>query len=149
MPGKPVAEWLSQGPETGPLVRQAARLIILQRMYAELVPAALAAASRVVSLREGTLHVTATNGAVAAKLRQMGPTLVIRFIERDQKVNQIHVAVQGDRPRPASAPRERSRLPEAAVPAIEALAQQVEDPLLRQALGRLAARHKRTASGNA
>lgn len=143
MTGKPVADWLRQGPETGSLARQAAHLMNLQRLYAGVVPAPLAAASQVASLRDGILHVSATNGAVAAKLRQMAPTIAARIHERDQQVNQIHVAVQGNVPGPWPAPRKRARLPEDALPAIEALAGQVADPGLREALERMARRHRR------
>lgn len=148
MTGKPVADWLRQGSETGSLARQAAHLMNLQRLYAGLVPAPLAAASRVASLREGILHVTAMNGAVAAKLRQMAPTLAARIRERDQQVNQIHVAVQGNAPAPVPVPPKRARLPENALPAIDALAGSVADPGLREALERMAGRHRGPGGGS-
>jgi hypothetical protein len=145
--GKPVSDWLRQGPESGSLARQAAHLMNLQRIYAGVVPAPLAAASQVVSLRDGILHVTARNGAVAAKLMQMAPTLAARIHERDRHVNQIHVAVQGNVPGPPPAPPKRARVPDNALPAIEALAGQVADPGLREALERLAIRHRRQGGG--
>lgn len=149
MTGKPVADWLHQLPETGSLARQAAHLMALQRLYAELVPAALARSSQVVSLRGETLHVAATNGAVAAKLRQMAPGLAERIHKQDQHVKQIHVAVQGNRAESRTPTAKRARLSPGALPAITALADRVDDPDLRAALERMAARHRRAEDAGA
>lgn len=149
MPGKPVVDWLQLGSETAPLARQAARHMALQRLYAQLVPAAVAAMSRVAALRGDTLHLAAMNGAVAAKLRQLAPTLVNQIRERDHEVNRIQVAVQGATAGPAPAPCKRARLPQQALPAIEALAERVQDPPLREALARMARRHRSHNGGQA
>lgn len=147
MPGKPVADWLQLGLESGPLARQAARHMALQRRYAQLVPAAMSAMSHVAALRGGTLHLVAMNGAVATKLKQIAPTLVAQIRERDHEVNRIQVTVQGSVAVGAPAPRKRARLPAEALPAIEALAASVSDPALREALDRMVRRHRSGSDG--
>lgn len=94
MSGKPVAEWLLQGPETSLLVRLAARHLALQRTYEQIVSPSVATSSCVAASRGDTVQIVATNGAIAAKLKQLASRLTVQFRERGQEVNRIEVMVQ-------------------------------------------------------
>jgi len=147
MSGKPVAEWLLQGPETSYLVRLAARHLALQRTYEQIVPPPVATLSYVAASRGDTVQIVATNGAVAAQLKQLASRLAAQFRERGQEVNRIEVGVQGRFAEPGFAepgppPPKRARLPLQAVAAIEDLAANMADASLRSALDRFAKRHR-------
>ena len=53
----------------------------------------------------------AANGAVAAKIRQFGPSLASELSNKDAKVTQIEVRVQARNPSPPSLPHQRPALP--------------------------------------
>jgi hypothetical protein len=142
MSGKPVAEWLLQGPETSHLVRLAARHLALQRTYEQIVPPAVATLSYVAAFRGDTVQIVATNGAIAAKLKQLASRLAVQFRERGQEVNRIEVGVQGRLAEPGPPPPKRAHLPPQAVAAIEDLAANMADASLRSALDRFAKRHR-------
>jgi len=73
----------------------AARLLRLQRLFESAVPKPLARSARVANLKLGKLIVHADNGAVAAKLRQIIPTLVDVFLNNEvAEVTGIEVKVQ-------------------------------------------------------
>src|SRR5688572_10842606 len=76
------------------LARQAQRLKELQHLLFVTIPPALAAASRVTNLRSGTLVLSADNAAVAAKLRQLAPRLLLHVREQETEVTGIRVVVQ-------------------------------------------------------
>jgi len=143
MSGKPVAEWLLQGPETSLLVRLAARHLALQRTYEQIVSPSVATSSCVAASRGDTVQIVATNGAIAAKLKQLASRLTVQFRERGQEVNRIEVMVQGRFfAEPGPPPPKRARLPLQAVAAIEDLAANMADASLRSALDRFAKRHR-------
>lgn len=73
----------------------AARLLRLQRLFESAVPKPLVRGARVANLKLGKLIVHADNGAVAAKLRQIIPTLVDVFLNNEvAEVTGIEVKVQ-------------------------------------------------------
>lgn len=66
----------------------------LQRHFAQVTPPHFAQATQVLGLRQGTLSIAAANGALAAKLRQLAPDLVIQLQNRGCEVSGIRVKVQ-------------------------------------------------------
>ncbi|MEW5887494.1 MAG: DUF721 domain-containing protein [Pseudomonadota bacterium] len=72
----------------------AQRLVELQRVYADIAPAYLAESSRVANHKQGKLVIHADNGAVAAKLRQIVPSLCDEFGKRGFEVTEIQVKAQ-------------------------------------------------------
>lgn len=89
------------------------------------------------------MQIVATNGAIAAKLKQLASRLTVQFRERGQEVNRIEVMVQGRFfAEPGPPPPKRARLPLQAVAAIEDLAANMADASLRSALDRFAKRHR-------
>lgn len=72
-----------------------ARLLIkLARHYQSIAPAHLGQASSVANFKSGIVVLHACNGAVAAKLRQMAPSLAVEFSKRGVECNGVHVKVQ-------------------------------------------------------
>jgi len=142
-PIKPAASrhavsWLEREPGFARLGEQAARLAALQ---AELAREAPAMALTVIALERDTLVVGAPHAAVAARLRQLTPSLVAALARRGWRVERIRFKPQW-RPAPLPPPRAAKAAPgPGAVAGIRALSDTVDDPRLRAALRRLAARH--------
>lgn len=76
------------------LAAHAGRLQKLQSLFAEAVPASLARYCRVANFKAGALIIHAENGAVAAKLRQMAPTLTGEFRQKNEEITEIRIKVQ-------------------------------------------------------
>lgn len=125
-PGKP-RDWHSASPRTAPsamtgplenyfrsaaplarLGEHAARLGRLQSILAGALPPHLAECCAVANVKEGELVLHARSGAVAARLRQMLPSLVHAFAEQGVLLTGIKLRVEVTNPqpsRPATAPR--------------------------------------------
>src|SRR5215475_7717092 len=74
------------------------QLAALESLYAASVPRELAKRSRVAYEREGTLVLTADNGAIAAKLRHLAPRIVLEIVKSWPEVTAIRVEVQVKEP---------------------------------------------------
>jgi len=124
---------LSGSPELRPLLTKAMALSALQRHFMDVAPPHFAPSSRVLSLQSGTLTVAVGNAAVAAKLRQLAPELVVMLQNRNCEVSRIHIKVQVSfvHSQPEAAPRKLSKT---AQDALNELSQNLEDSPLRLAL---------------
>lgn len=109
--------YLGQGDGTARLLEHARLLQRLARIYADVTPEHLGQASRVANYKSGTVVIHADNGAVAARLRQMAPTLTREFCQRGVECNELRVKVQAreiplrsstSAPRPLSEPARAS-----------------------------------------
>jgi hypothetical protein len=89
------------------LSEQAYRLQRLQTMLDAALPNHLSAGARIANLKLGKVVIHADSGAVAVKLRQLGPRLAEGFNQQGQEVTGIEVRVQARR-RPSPAPRGKS-----------------------------------------
>ena len=94
MPVQKIGDVIANSGNLKALARQAQRLRDLEQSLFEATPSALAHASRVASLKAGTLIVLADNAAVAAKLRQLAPRLLLHLNERGFEVTGIRLEVQ-------------------------------------------------------
>ena len=118
----------------------AGRLVKLQRLYEEIAPSYLAASSHVANFKLGKVVIHADSGAVAAKLRQMLPSLVDEFSLKGAEVTEIQVKVQ---PSHAAAQHKSRGKPSASVGVsaksdLKRLANELpEDSPLKEALERL------------
>ena len=144
MTARRLSEILDAGHALGALAEASRRVRHLQRIYLETVPAALSHASRVGWARAGVVTVIASNGAVAAKLRQLTPRILEGFRRHGEQCNSMRIEVQVE-PGPAAgvAGRKKSLSP-AALEAIEQAVQSLPESELRSALARLARRRQRT-----
>jgi len=143
MPAHRIGNLLANSGELKALSRQARRLAELQQVLFEAVPPALSKATRVKSLRAGTLFLLADNAAVAAKLRQLAPRLLLHLQIRATEVTGIRVEVQVKAPQIGTGNEITKRaLPPDAIRNFADLAGSLPPSPLQSALARLVARRR-------
>jgi hypothetical protein len=129
--------WLGTEPGFAQLRERTRRLAALQEDLRRCVPGV---ALDAMSLENGVLVVGAAQAAVAARIRQVGPSILAELNRRGWKVERIRF-----KPRlaPSGGPRREPKQPLGAnaVASVAALSESVTDPKLREALRRLARRH--------
>jgi hypothetical protein len=118
------------------LLSNAQILSALQSHFTAIAPPALTQSVQILSLRLGTLSVAVANAAIAAKLRQLAPELVVLMQNRGCEVSGIRIKVQVsfDRLQPKPAPHKLSK---SAKIAMKELSQNLDDSSLKRALERL------------
>jgi hypothetical protein len=126
------------------LSAHAGRLLKLQRVFEKIAPAYLAASSRVANFKSGVVVIHADSGAVAAKLRQMLPSLIDEFSLKGAEVTEIQVKVQ---PSYVATQQKRRRLAPAVSTHAKAALTQLEadlpeDSPLKESLDRLVKRSR-------
>lgn len=84
------------------LTAHAGHLLKLQRIIDTTIPSALLQACRIANYRLGIVFIHADNGAVAAKLRQLAPSLCEELRSGGRQITEIRVKVQ---PRECPPPR--------------------------------------------
>jgi hypothetical protein len=93
VPPQKIGALLGAG-ELRALSRKARRLMELQQVFLDSAPSSLSRASRVQDYQTGTLFLSAENAAVATKLRQLAPSLLLKIRKREAEVTGIKIAVQ-------------------------------------------------------
>ena len=137
-----IGDLLVASEELKALSSRTRRLRELQTLYLRSAPRELATSSRVKSYKAGTLCISADNGAVAAKLKQLAPTLLSSIRKNDAEITGIRIEVQVGRT-PAQTPtKSKKSLPPQALKEIEALAGRVQGDALKLALANLVRRHR-------
>lgn len=139
MTARSLQEHLASGDSMARLASHAQRLLQFQVLLQAALPEALRPHVRVANFRLGKLFIHAANGAVAAKIRQFGPSLASELSNKEAKVTQIEVRVQARNPSQPRPPHVRPAAPGLKQKqGLTALAQRlpVESPL-KQALERL------------
>jgi hypothetical protein len=116
--------------------RKGRKLAALDRLFRQAIPPSLARASRVIGVEQGMLKVGADNSAIAAKLRQLAPQILLRIQEADAEVTGILVKVQVGQP-PRTRQREVPVLSKAGAEEIAELASTLRNSPLKSALLRL------------
>lgn len=94
MTARPLAAYLEAAAGPARLSAHAGRLVRLQRLLERTAPPHLATACRVANLKGGKVVLHADSGAVAARLRQMLPTLREAFFSKGFEVTEIQLKVQ-------------------------------------------------------
>lgn len=140
-PARRALSFLNEHDRLRQLAAHVQELVALQRAWTAVAPAALASASRIGQADAGLLTVYCDNGAAAAKLRQLLPTLTGSLRARGVAVSGLQIKVR------AQALPDRSRIlhkPQISRAGLENLAQ-LRDGLaegeLKSALDHLLARH--------
>ena len=130
------------------LARRVRQLVNLQYSYREIAPPALASVTRVGAYSQGRLTLFADSGAVAAKLKQVSPVLLLELQKRGLEVNLIEVRVQlsGGPARPAKSDKNHRKISPQALDGIARLAGRLAPSPLREALVSLVAAQRRTTS---
>ncbi len=144
MPAQKIGDLLLQSSELRALSRRAQYLAELQRAVLEAIPRPLASATRVKSLRSGTVFIAADNAAVATKLRQLAPRLLEHLQKRDSQVTGIRIEVQVtmQQIRPGKTSRNQG-LDSRILTDFQRLADRLKESPLKHAVTRLVQRHKR------
>lgn len=91
---KTLENYLESADGAAAIMAHARLLMKLGRLYEEIAPSHLAMASRLANYKSRTLVIHADNGPVAAKLRQLAPTLADGFSQRGIECNGVQVKVQ-------------------------------------------------------
>ncbi len=94
MSAKPIKNILESAPEVRDLTIQTRRLLRLQKALRAALPDGVATQVSVTGLAAGTLSVSVSNGAAAAKLRQLAPRLLKTMRLDERELNAIKVLVQ-------------------------------------------------------
>ena len=71
-------------------------LTVMQQVFMEIAPPQLAQSCALGGFFEGNLTICTHNGAIAAKLRQTLPSLLLKFQAKGYEVTAIRVAVQAN-----------------------------------------------------
>jgi hypothetical protein len=111
MTSRSLQEHLVSGDHLARLASHAQRLLQFQRSLEAALPPALAPHVRVANFRLGKLFIHAANGAVAAKVRQLGPRIASELSIKGVKITQIEVRVQAGIPPPPKEKHQRPDLP--------------------------------------
>lgn len=140
MHSKNLRAYLDSAAGIAALLPQAERLLELRRIYSKAVPEQLLRSSSVVNYRQQQVVIFAENNAVAAKLRLLSPRLVNDFLKCGVEITGIRLEVQ-----PRQAPgkdlmHKRAMLSRAGAESLDALARQLPDSRLKQALAQMVAR---------
>jgi hypothetical protein len=142
MSTRTIGELLVGSEELKALSSRTRRLRELQTLYLRSAPRELADSSRVKSYRTGTLCISADNGAVAAKLKQLAPTLLSSIRKNDAEITAIRIEVQVGRSLSAETRRAKKDVPDQALREFEELAERVDGTGLKLALANLIRRRR-------
>ena len=134
--------FLNQADSIAALMPQAERLIELREILSSLLPESLARRCSVANYRQGRVVIFASNGATAAKLKLMLPSLLERFSGRATEVTGLEVLVQA----PTSAHQaveKTAKMSSTAASELAKLSEQLPDSELKTALARIVFQHRR------
>ena len=136
MPTRKLGSYFDSNPALQSLVKEASRLIEMQKVFAAIAPPPLARSGRVGRFAHGSLLLLADNGAVAAKLLQLVPSLLVKFQKRGYEVTAIRVTAQP--PSHAAVPHKNMKLSHKARAYLSKLASGLPATPLRIALEKMA-----------
>lgn len=135
-----IQNFLSTSDAAGSVMAHARLLIRLRLGYAKFAPAALSQSSTVANYKQGIVVIHADNGAVAAKLRQIATTLANDFCKMGIECNDVQIRVQASQPPEKIRTLPHRPLSVRASGALDALAKDLPDSALKQALQNLLTR---------
>lgn len=121
------------------LTDEARKLTGLQKIWEGIVPAALQPYTRAGGVKHRRITVFADNGAIAAKLKLLSPTLLKNLQNKGVEVTSIRIEVQVQSQRRA-APHVAREISSKAAASLTDFAENLPDSPLRQVLQRLAGR---------
>ena len=126
-------------PELQTLNQKTRQLMALQSVLVDVLPGDLATSVSVALVKAGELTLSAENGAVAAKLRQMAPRILIKLRQLGHEITGIRLQVQV-RMRDNPLPQKQISLSPRARDAINLLSERIESSPLKAALKRFGRR---------
>ena len=134
--------FLNQPDGIAPLMPQARRLIEFRGILAAVLPESLARYCSIANFKQGKVVIFATNGAIAAKLKLMLPTLSEQLSKRAREVTGLEVCVQplGSDPQVVE---KSAKMSVEAASGLAQLCEQLPDSELKITLVKIAARHRK------
>lgn len=140
---KSLENYLEVADGAGKVLAHARLLIKLAHLYQEIAPAHLGQASCLANYKSGIIVIHAASGAVAAKLRQLAPTLAEGFSKRGVECNGVQIKAQARENIEQSTTSTQKPLSSRACLEIEGLRDSMPASPLRLALDTLLARSSR------
>ncbi|GAB7564637.1 hypothetical protein LG202_26770 [Methylobacillus methanolivorans] len=134
-----VSALFTESAELAALSQQAEQLTLSQQKWNAVVPAALKPYTQAGSLSHKRLTVYAANGAIAAKIKLMLPSLMLGLKKQGLEVTSIRVEVQVQSVAGKPAKQVRTLSPAAAA-SLEKLAKELQGSPLGDAIARLSSR---------
>ena len=144
MPARKINFYLNSSDSLRSLTQAAQRNAELHRILMNTAPPELTQACCVKQLRDGTLTLLAENAAIAAKLKQLAARLLASYQKQRWQITAIRIEVQVTESGSAPAPKRNvKRLSIETIKNLDALAAQLEESTLKQALTNMAARQRK------
>lgn len=137
---KSLENYLDTADGAGQVLAHARLLIKLAHLYQDIAPANLRQASHLANYKSGIIVIHADSGVLAAKLRQMAPTLAEGFSIRGVECNGVQVKVQAPESRAQSNTSAQKPLSARANAELAGLRDGLPDSPLRAALDALLSR---------
>lgn len=134
--------FLNQPDGIAPLMPQARRLIELRGILAAVLPESMARCCSIANYKQGKVIIFAANGAIAAKLKLMLPTLSEELSKRAFEVTGLEVRVQALGADLQPIEKSARMTPEAAS-GLARLHRQLTDSELKTAIGKFASRYRK------
>jgi hypothetical protein len=134
--------FLNQADSIAALMPQAERLIMLREILSSLLPEPLARRCSVANYKQGRVVIFAANGATAAKLKLMLPTLLEQLSGRAMEVTGLEVAVQALEPE-QQVTEKAAKMSSEVASGLCQLCEQLPDSALKTTLARIAFQHRR------
>jgi hypothetical protein len=136
--------YLDAADGAGKVLAHARLLMKLTRLYQEIAPAHLGQASSLANFKSGIIVIHAASGAVAAKLRQLAPTLADGFCKRGVECNGVQIKVQAHKTVTQSMASTQKPISSRASRELEGLRDSLPESPLRAALETFLTRVART-----
>ena len=136
--------YLDAADGAGKVLAHARLLMKLTQLYHEIAPAHLGQASDLANYKSGIVVIHAASGAVAAKLRQLAPTLADGFSKRGVECNGVQIKVQARKTSTQSTTSTKKPLTLRTSHTLEGLRDSLPSSPLRAALETLLSRSART-----
>ena len=136
--------YLDAAEGAGKVLAHARLLMKLTALYQEIAPAHLGQASSLANFKSGIIVIHAASGAVAAKLRQLAPTLADGFSRRGVECNGVQIKVQARKTAAQSTTSTTKPLTLRTSHTLEGLRDSLPSSPLRAALETLLSRSART-----
>ena len=136
--------YLDAADGAGKVLAHARLLMKLTTLYQEIAPAHLGQASHLANYKSGIIVIHAASGAVAAKLRQLAPTLADGFSRRGVECNGVQIKVQAPKTNAQSTTSTQKPLTSRTSHTLEGLRDSLPSSPLRAALETLLSRSART-----
>ena len=136
--------YLDTADGAGKVLAHARLLMKLTQLYQEIAPTHLGQASHLANYKSGVVVIHAASGAVAAKLRQLAPTLAVGFSLRGVECNGVQIKVQARKTNAQSTTSTAKPLTMRTSHTLEGLRDSLPSSPLRAALATLLERSART-----